>query len=70
MKYRLTRSGGRARYSGADFSLWFDPRDPEGTAEGEAGGEVDLTYFRLMDLLREAVFHEGATNWVSARTPG
>jgi putative selenate reductase len=67
-RYRLElgTDGRTARYSGSGFDLSFDRNDPEGTLQGIAEGEVDLTYFRLMDLLQRALFEGGGTSWVDA----
>jgi hypothetical protein len=69
--FRLELAGGGriARYSGAGFAISFDPRRPESTAEGAAEGEVDLTYFHLMNLLQQAIFAEGGTSYVGALWP-
>jgi putative selenate reductase len=58
--------GARASFSGDGFSLVFDEADPEGTAEGDAEGEVDLTYFRIMNWLRKAVLDGDRINYVNA----
>jgi len=66
-EYRLeTPAEGPARYSGAGFDLTLDPENPEGTVEGDAEGDVDLVYARLMDLIRRAVHSEGAASWMGA----
>jgi putative selenate reductase len=64
--FRVEIRGGHARYAGDGFSVTFDRDDPEGTLDGNADGAVDLTYFRLMNLLSEAIYAEPGTNHVSA----
>ena len=64
-EYRLDDEGGRVRYTGEGFSLTFDAADPVGTLGGDAAGEVDLTYFHVMDWLRKALLAPGAVNWVN-----
>ena len=56
---------GEVSYSGDGFRVHFKESDPVGSVEGEADGEVDLTYFRIMDLLRRALFAEDAVNYVN-----
>jgi len=58
-------TGTKASYAGEGFSLAFDEEDPEGTATGDAEGEVDLTYFRIMNWLRKAVLDGGRVNYVN-----
>ncbi|MCA9654137.1 MAG: glutamate synthase [Myxococcales bacterium] len=57
--------GARASFVGAGFALELDPVDPAGSVTGKAEGEVDLTYFHLMDMISAAVL-EAADNYVSA----
>jgi len=47
-------ASGEATYSGAGFTLRC-PGTPEDGLTGEADGEVDLTYFHIMDLVRRAL---------------
>ncbi|MEM9459179.1 MAG: 4Fe-4S dicluster domain-containing protein [Myxococcota bacterium] len=56
---------GRAFYSGPDFEVRFDPADPVGTIEGQAQGEVDLTFFHLMQMVSGAVL-QASDNYISA----
>ncbi|MBI2363342.1 MAG: glutamate synthase, partial [Elusimicrobia bacterium] len=51
----MESDGRRARYEGKGFKVSFAPDDPEGTVSGDASAEVDLTYWRLMDILSKAV---------------
>ena len=57
------------RFVGTDFLVDFDPSDPAGTICGSASTEVDLTYFRLMEMVSEAVL-AAADNYVSAAIRG
>ncbi len=59
---------GEAHFAGQGFSVRFDPRDPRSTFRGEAEDanvQVDLTYFYLMEALREALIDSGDVNPVS-----
>lgn len=64
--FELTVESGRAQLSGEGFALSFDEADPEGTAEGSAEAEVDLTYFRIMNWLRQAVLDGEGVNYVNS----
>jgi putative selenate reductase len=71
-EYALQDTGeGRVRYTGPWFSLTFDPRDVARTLGGDGpdGQEIDLTYSRIMLLVREALFAPGAVNYVSSLRP-
>jgi hypothetical protein len=57
--------GGVVRFSGASFAVTFREDDPEGSLDGQASGEIDLTYFRIMNWLRVAVLDPSAVNYVS-----
>ena len=59
-------TGGHARFAGKDFALRFDADNLEGTLEGEASGQVDLTFFYIMDLLRRSLLHSAEQNYVAA----
>lgn len=54
------------RYIGADFDITLDPSDPAGTVQGHAATPVDLTWLRIMELLRAAVTESGSVNYLSA----
>jgi len=60
-----TNGGARVRFSGQGFEVEFDRNDPAGTVVGRAEGEVDLTFFHLMDLFSGAVL-AASDNYVSA----
>ncbi|MBI5596268.1 MAG: glutamate synthase [Elusimicrobia bacterium] len=63
--YSMETDGARASYSGEGFRVAFSCADPEGTVSGDALGEVDLTYWRLMDILSKAVLDPRAPNYVN-----
>ena len=70
-RLELLPDGERARYQGENFTVDFLCYDPAGTLAGEVEGEVDLTYYHLMDRLQRAVLADPGTNWVNAGvTPG
>lgn len=59
---------GEAHFAGLGFSVRFDPADPGSTLRGEAEDAdvlVDLTYFYLMEALRDALVDSGDVNPVS-----
>jgi putative selenate reductase len=63
-EYRLEAAGGHVAYAGAGFQLSFDEDDVMGTMAGEAEGEVDLTYWQIMNMIRKAIFADGEVNYV------
>ena len=67
--YRSDWADGRVAYSGPGFSVTFDATDPEGTIAGEAEGPVDLTYHRLMTLVRDALLWGDEQNFVRYLRP-
>ena len=82
MERRADRDEVRGRFEGQEFVLWaeasaivfagagfrvrFDRRDPEGTIEGGAKGEVDLTYGLIMDSLRRAILDGDRVNYINS----
>ncbi len=58
---------GRARFSGEGFDVAFDEATPETTLAGhaEAGIDVDLTVFHVMNWLRRAVLDTPAANYLN-----
>jgi putative selenate reductase len=64
--FQVESGGPRLRYRGEGFDLELDPDAPGVGAAGTASGPVDLTYLRIMELLRQAVAAPGAINFVSA----
>lgn len=64
-EYRLEVNAGRVHYSGAGFAVVFSESDPEGTIDGEAAADVDLTYFEIMNALRHAILSPADINYVN-----
>jgi putative selenate reductase len=64
-EYRLAVDGGKAAFTGDGFALTFAEADPEATVAGTAAGEVDLTYFHILNWLRKAIT-TGGVNYVNA----
>jgi putative selenate reductase len=56
---------GKVDYSGEDFSVTFDQADPEGSISGKASSVVDLTFFRIMNRLSEAIFSDDQVNYIN-----
>ncbi|MBI4618538.1 MAG: glutamate synthase [Planctomycetes bacterium] len=65
-EYRLAIRGDHAEFSGDGFDVRCDARDPAASIEGRAESEVDLTYFHILNALREALFAEGQVNYINA----
>ncbi|MBI2833402.1 MAG: glutamate synthase [Acidobacteria bacterium] len=65
-EYRVEVEELSARYSGSGFEVIFDSGDPERTLDGHAEADVDLTYYRIMNLLRAAVLDESHPNYVNS----
>ena len=64
---RLEVAGGAATYSGDGFALELDPAHPdEVRGHADAGLEVDLTYFHILDWLRKALLDGPGVNYVNA----
>ncbi|MCB1009496.1 MAG: glutamate synthase, partial [Acidobacteria bacterium] len=64
--FRAEVGGGAALYEGDGFRLRFDAADPVATLSGDAEGEVDLTYFRLMAALARALLAPSEVNYVNS----
>jgi putative selenate reductase len=64
-EFSLETDGARLSFSSTDFRVTFDPNAPEETLEGEAAGEVDLTYCHIMDYLRRAVLESRHPTYVA-----
>ncbi|MBZ0173338.1 MAG: hypothetical protein K8E66_13215, partial [Phycisphaerales bacterium] len=63
----LSVAAERVGFSGEGFEVTFDPGDPAGTIEGNADGEIDLTYYAMLNELRKAIFGPDApVNFVNA----
>ena len=65
VEYSMEVSSGHCTFSGSEFSVEFDHADPEGSLEGKAAGEVDLTYCNIMDYLRRAILESPEVNFVA-----
>jgi len=63
-EYALSFDGGRVTYAGDGFEVSFSDSDPVGTVKGEASGEVDLTYYYLLDRIRQAILADDAVNYL------
>jgi len=72
--YRLSREGQGWRYAGDGFDIVIDLALDAGSASadqiashvtGEADGEVDLAYLRILMLIRESAYGEGALNYAA-----
>jgi len=63
--YRMTSIDAQIEYSGPGFVVEFSRGDPAGTVRGAASGDVDLGFFHIMDVVREAVCDSDDVNWVS-----
>jgi len=64
--YSVRLDGGRVCYAGPEFDVSFEAGSPESTIEGAAAGSVDLTYWRLLTMVRDAVYGAGEINYLSA----
>lgn len=56
---------GKLRYQGDGFDIRLDLDDPLGTVEGWADGPVDLTWLRIMELIRLGVTDPQTVNYVN-----
>ena len=52
-------------YVGAGFRLRFEEDDALATLDGEAAGEVDLTYFHLMARIGRALLAPSEVNYLN-----
>ena len=64
--YSTSEQDGRVQYSGPGFTVTFDADSPETSIQGDASGSVDLTYWRLLTLVRDAVYAEDEVNYLRA----
>jgi putative selenate reductase len=64
-EYRVEIAGGCVYYEGDHFSVHFTEEDPRGTIEGRADGDVDLTYFEIMNRLRAALLASPEVNYIN-----
>ena len=65
-EFELQVEAGNIAFTGPAFRVRFDRQDPEGTLEGTADGEVDLTYFFIMDALRRAILDGDRVNYINS----
>ena len=65
-EHRLEVTADRVAYSGPGFNLIFHENDPEGTMDGECAGEVDLTIYYIMDLMRRGIFDPSQVNYINS----
>jgi len=59
----LFRGDGTALYSGPRFRVELDRAAPEETIRGTAEGHVDLTWYRILERLADALLGEGNLTW-------
>ena len=64
-EFRLAVGKDGVEYSGPGFRLRFNPADIPDSVRGTAEGEVDLTYYHIMDCLRRAVCEGKEANYVN-----
>ena len=64
--YNASVHSGRVQYSGPGFSVSFEADSPETTLQGDADGSVDLTYWRLLTIVRDSVYADGEINYLQA----
>ncbi len=65
-QFEIRVEAGEVTFTGPGFQVRFDRHDPEGTLEGEAEGEVDLTYSFIMDALRRAILDGDQVNYINS----
>ncbi len=66
--FRLERRDGAASFSGPGFEVRFAVDAPEDTLEGrvDPGAVIDLTYFRILDVLRRGVLDGDTVHYLNA----
>jgi putative selenate reductase len=64
-EYRMEIAAGCVYYEGDRFAVRFTEENPAGTIEGHADGEVDLTYFEIMNLLRATLLASSDVNYIN-----
>jgi hypothetical protein len=65
-QFRLVSRAERVEFEGDDFRVTFERGDIAGTCRGQAAGPIDLTYFHIMDLMRQAIYESQDVNYVNA----
>ena len=63
--YGLAVAADRARFQGPGFDVRFVIGDEIATLDGDAVGEIDLTWYRLMDLLRGTLLAPSEISYVT-----
>ena len=66
VEYVLSSGPSRTGFAGPGFELELEEDDPAADPRGSASTEVDLTYFRLLIWIRDAVGTSEKVNYVSA----
>ena len=61
----LEQLGARRRFSGPDFELEFDPADPLASLTGTATKEVELSWWQVLEWLRESVYESSTPSWLT-----
>ncbi len=64
-EYRMDVRRDRVLYSGEGFVLTFSEGDELTTLDGRAAGDVDLTYFFIMNQVRHGVLSSRAVNFIN-----
>ena len=65
-EYSICCREGRVRYEGDHFAVTFARDDIAASCTGTARGDVDLTWFYIMDLVREAILESEDVNFANA----
>lgn len=64
-EWRLEARGNNMLFEGTGFRVSFMEDDLENTLDGIASDDVDLTWYGILNLLRNAVLAPDDVNWVS-----
>jgi putative selenate reductase len=64
--FSLQVTGEEATFYGEGFAVRCAEGAPEQTLSGSAAGEVDLTYFHILNLLRKAIFAGPGINYLNS----
>jgi len=65
-EFDLRVEASEVTFAGPGFRVRFDSQDPEATLDGVAEGEVDLTYFFIMDALRRSILDGDRVNYINS----
>jgi putative selenate reductase len=63
-EFTVETRDGRVQYSGEGFEVSFDASSPLENFSGKAEGEVDLSFYFIMNWVREAVLDEKSNNYL------